>query len=152
MLLVLAIGIGLLASLIRAWSSGARLAMPKLRALWVIVITLIPQFLAFHLPSTRERLPDWSTAAILIGSQAALLVFVWVNRRQAGFWALGAGLALNLLIITLNGGLMPISPETLSTLAPHATPGIWQVEQRLGFGKHVVLPVSETRLWFLSDC
>jgi hypothetical protein len=29
---------------------------------------------------------------------------------------------------------------------------IWIIGQRFGFGKDVILPVHETRLWFLSDC
>ena len=58
---------------------------------------------------------------------------------------------LNLFVILLNGGMMPISPETIQHLYPNASPGAWQIGQRLGVGKDIVLTISETRLWFLSD-
>jgi hypothetical protein len=74
-----------------------------------------------------------------------------VNIRRPGFWLLGLGLALNLLVILLNGGMMPISPETIQHLYPDAPFGAWQIGQRLGVGKDIVLPIAETRLWFLSD-
>jgi len=64
---------------------------------------------------------------------------------------LGLGLALNLLVIALNGGLMPISPETVARLAPEAPPDAWQIGHRLGTGKDVILPVAATQLWWLSD-
>ena len=63
-------------------------------------------------------------AAILVSSQVLLLVFAWFNRDQPGLWALDLGLALNLLVIVLNGGLMPISPETVARLAPEGQEGI----------------------------
>lgn len=68
-----------------------------------------------------------------------------------GFWALGAGLALNLLVIALNGGWMPISPETVAQLASGASPAAWHIGERLGTTKDIVLPVAMMRLWWLSD-
>jgi len=80
-----------------------------------------------------------------------LLVFCWANRERAGFWALGLGLLLNFLVISLNGGLMPISPETLERRSPNAPAGSWQLGERLGHDKDIVLLESETRLRWLSD-
>ena len=151
MILLLAIAAGLLAGLARAWHGGRRLMSPDLRLVWLVPVAFVPQCLAFYLPATRKLISDDLAAAILVSSQALLLVFAWFNRGQAGFWALGLGLALNLLVIVLNGGLMPISPETLSRLVPDAPPGAWQVGRRLGSGKDVVLPIVVTRLWCLGD-
>jgi hypothetical protein len=78
---------------------------------------------------------DDVAAAVLVGSQVLLLVFAWLNREQPGFWLLGLGLACNLLVITLNRGLMPISPEIVTQLKSGAATRTWQVGHRLGTGK-----------------
>jgi hypothetical protein len=150
-ILLVAILAGLLAGQARAWSGGRSLSSPSLRLVWLVPLAFLPQWLCFYLPATRQLVADDLAAAALVGSQLFLLAFAWLNRRQAGFWALGLGLALNLLVITLNGGLMPISPETVAQLAPDAPPGTWQVGSRLGVGKDVVLPVAATCLSWLSD-
>jgi hypothetical protein len=125
---------------------------PNLRLVWLVPVAFVPQWLTFYLPATRKLISDDLAAAVLIGSQTFLLVFAWLNRSQPGFWALGLGLALNLLVIALNGGLMPTSPETVARLVPDALPGAWRVGRRLGSGKDVVLPIATTRLWWLGDC
>jgi len=87
----------------------------------------------------------------LLVSQSMMLAFALANRRLPGFWTLGIGLALNLAVILVNGGFMPISPETVRQLAPEAPSNSWNISQRLGTGKDIVLPVAETKLWILSD-
>ena len=151
MILLLAVVAGLLAGLARAWQGGRRLASPNLCLVWLVPLAFLPQWLAFYLPATCKLIPDYLAATVLVGSQALLLVFAWLNRSQPGFWALGLGLALNLLVIALNGGLMPISPETVARLVPDAPPDAWQIGQRLGSGKDVILPIAATRLWWLGD-
>jgi hypothetical protein len=151
MILLLALTFGLLASLTRAWVGGRRLTPPDLRLTWLTLVAFVPQWFVFYLPATRELLADQLVVVGLVSSQALLLVFVWFNRRQPGFWVLGLGLALNLLVIVLNGGLMPISPEMAARLMPAAPLDPWQVGSRLGVTKDIILPVPETRLWWLSD-
>jgi hypothetical protein len=146
MILLLAVVTGLLAGLVRAWYGGRHLRSPKLRLAWLVPLAFLPQLLAFYLPVPRHSVADSLAAAALVTSQAVLLVFAWLNRDQPGFPALGLGLALNLLVISLNGGLMPISPETVAQLLP---PGTWQVGDRLG--RNVVLPTAAMRLGWLSD-
>ncbi len=46
---------------------------------------------------------------------------------------------------------MPISPETVMRVYPDVPRELWQVGERLGNGKDIVLLPSETRFWFLSD-
>jgi hypothetical protein len=149
MILLLAVAAGLVAGLARAWYGRHRLRSPNLRLIWLVPIAFLPRWLAFSLPTTRKLIGDNSAAAALVGSQVLLLIFAWLNRSQPGFWALGLGLALNLLVITLNGGLMPVSPELVARLLPDAPPGTWQVGERLGW--NVVLSTTNTRLWWLSD-
>jgi hypothetical protein len=80
-----------------------------------------------------------------------LLLWIIANRKRPEFWLLGLGLALNFLVIAINGGMMPIRPEMVRHLLPYAPEGAWQIGARLGTGKDVVLLVEQTHLWFLSD-
>lgn len=151
MILLLAVIFGLLAGLLRAWCGGRRLASPHLRLAWLVLVAFIPQWFTFYLPAIRELLADHLVAVSLVSSQILLLVFAWFNRDQPGFWVLACGLALNLLVIVSNSGLMPISPETAAWLMPDAPPDTWQVGDRLGATKDIILPITATRLWWLSD-
>ena len=152
MILLLAVAAGLMSGMARAWYRGRRLTVPDLRFDWLVPVAFAPQWFAFYLPVTRELMSDSLAAAILVGSQASLLFFAGSNLFRPGFWALGFGLLLNLLVIALNGGLMPISPEAMAWLAPEAPPDAWQIGGRLWSGKDVVLPAGATRLWWLGDC
>jgi hypothetical protein len=149
MLLLLAITAGLLAGLARTRNRNGHLKSPDLTLAWLVPIAFLPQWLAFNLPVTRRFATDNLAAVALVSSQALLLVFAWYNRRQPGFWALGTGLALNLTVIALNGGLMPVSPEVVAELLPDDPADAWQVGERVGW--NTVLPVAGTRMWWLSD-
>jgi hypothetical protein len=149
MVLLVAVVAGLLAGLARARHGRRPLHIPDLRLAWLALVAFLPQWVAFYLPAGSRLPADSLAATALVGSQVALLIFVWLNRKQPGFWALALGLALNLLVIALNGGLMPISPETAGRLMPNASPGILQIGHRLG--KDIVLPASATHLEWLAD-
>jgi hypothetical protein len=151
MILLLAVLIGLLAGVLRAKIRGQGYQPPEIDKVWLVVIAFIPQILAFQMSGTSALIPNDLAAGILVVSQALLLAFAWANRHQPGFWALGLGLVLNFLVISLNGGWMPISPDTVSRLT-NTSPELWQIGQRLGTGKDIILSIEETRLWFLSDC
>jgi hypothetical protein len=151
-ILLLAIAAGLPAGLARAKLGGRHLTPPSLRLVWLVPVAFIPQWFAFYLPATRGRVSDDLAAIALVGSQTLLLVFAWFNRDQPGFWALGLGLVLNLLVIALNGGLMPISPDTVARLVPEALPGALQIRSRFGMSKDMISSIDATRLWWLSDC
>ena len=70
-------------------------------------------------------------------------------RHLPGFWLLGVGLLLNLTVIAANGGLMPISPETLTTV--HGDDAEEAIQSRAFGTKSVALPAEETRLEWLAD-
>ena len=77
------------------------------------------------------------------------MVFVWFNRRLQGFWLLGLGLLLNMAVITANGGLMPITFETLTIV--HGEQAQELIDSRAFGSKSIVLPAEETRLEWLAD-
>jgi hypothetical protein len=149
MILVFAVAIGLAAGFIRAKIKGEPYQPKDLKHVWLLLVATLPQVLAFFLPATRARIPNTWIPVILIGSQLLLLVFVWLNRSIPGMWILGLGLLLNLAVISLNGGWMPISPETLESQG--AAESSWQIGSRHGYSKDIVLTRESTTLWILSD-
>lgn len=151
MILIYAVVFGLLIGLIRGGLSRQPLSVPEVENLWLVPIAFLPQFFAFFLSATREWMPDSMASISLLASQVLLLWFVWVNRNQSGFWLLGLGLCLNFLVITSNGGLMPISPNTVKLLIPDVPAGSWEIGSRLGTGKDVVLAINDMKFWWLSD-
>lgn len=127
------------------------MAVPDLERLWLVPAAVLPQLIVFHLPATKHMIPDGLAPVTLVSSQILLLLFVAFNWSKRGFRILGLGLALNLIVILLNGGLMPVSPETVAQMAPNAPINPWHIGERLGTGKDIVLSLDQTRLWFLSD-
>lgn len=151
MILLIAVIAGLLAGLVRSRVGKRIYHPPSLRLTWLVQAAFAAQWMLFSFPLTRTSLPDIVVRILFVLSQLALLAFAWINRKTPGFWLLGAGLLLNLTVIALNGGLMPIAPETVQWLRPDALPGSWQIGERLGTGKDIILPRGDTILWFLSD-
>lgn len=151
MILLASVLVGLMAAALHITFAGGSLNLPDWRLIWLVPLAFMPQWIVFEAPFTHGRIPDPVAAAALVGSQLLLLAFAWANRASPGFRLLGLGLGLNLLVIALNGGLMPISPATVGRIAPLAPEGSWQFGARLGATKDVVLLADHTRLWFLSD-
>lgn len=151
MILVYAIAIGIVAAWLRAKIGGASLTLPAMRGEWLIMVAIIPQLLVFFLPGTQRMASREVASAVLVVSQFLLLLFVWWNRDLSGFWLLGLGLLLNFLVITINGGLMPISPETVHQLAPDIPIDHFEIGQRMGGSKDILLNENQTRLALLSD-
>ena len=151
MVLLIAVFIGLVAGLIRCWIGKRVYRFYDLHYPGLVLVAFIPQFFAFFLPATRSLISDQLASILLISSQVLLLIFSLLNFKKPGFWPITAGFLANFLVIILNGGLMPISPETVKLLAPNAPEGTWQIGQRLGVGKDIVLNSTTTVLPFLSD-
>jgi hypothetical protein len=151
LILLVAILAGWLAGLLYARWQKRSWAIPPVRFAWLVIIAFLPQFFAFYLPATRDRMPDVWVAAGLIASDALFLVFCWFNRHLAGVWLLAGGAAVNLLVIASNGGFMPISPQTASHLIPPALLETLPVGERFGAGKDILLLPEHTRFVWLSD-
>lgn len=86
---------------------------------------------------------------LIVCSYLLLLLFVAANRRRPGLVILGLGLFLNLLPIFANGGLMPVTPETLDRAhisRADVQPGDW-----IRNSKDVLKQREDAHLWFLSD-
>jgi len=128
--------------------------------------------LKLHFPSYRLRLGKWVFVALglqllviyaglggaasfrrvlLIVSYLILFVFVGANWRRLGITIIGAGLLLNFLAIAANGGLMPISPETMVRAGLLDRLASLEPGDSVPFSKDILLEEGDTHLRFLSD-
>jgi hypothetical protein len=151
MILIVAIIFGLAATYMRARLKCRKITLKHLRWEWLVFVTVIPQVLVFQVPSIGRWVPEALIPGIQIISMAGLVVFCAANILEPGFWALILGLCSNFLVILLNGGWMPISPDTLKLLAPAKPIEAWMLRTRLGFSKDMILSINETNLSWLSD-
>ncbi len=151
MILLSAVIIGLMAGWLRAYTQNQRLKPLVLEGEWLVVAAVVPQLLVFNVSFIRYHIPDSWAMGVLVVSQALLVFFVWINRHKPGIWLAGCGLGLNFLVIVLNRGWMPISPEMVNHLAFVSHPSHWAIGERLWASKDVVLPLAATRFAVLSD-
>lgn len=85
----------------------------------------------------------------MVASYLLLFVFVAANIRRLGIMIIGVGLALNFIVIAANGGLMPITAETLlktGSVPEGAEPGKW-----VRHSKDVLREREDVNLYLLSD-
>jgi hypothetical protein len=152
MILLFSIVIGLAATMVRARLTHRTLKLRKLRWEWLVFATVLPQIVVFQLPVVGRWIPEAAIPTIQVVTMLGLLVFVAGNWVSPGFWALGAGLTANFLVICFNGGWMPVSRETLIRLVPSRPEDYWVINSRLGFTKDRILAAADTKLGWLSDC
>jgi hypothetical protein len=150
MILLVAILAGLVVGLSLARFQKRPWTVPPLRKPWLIIIAFLPQFFYMYLPATRTWVTDDLTATGLIASMVLLLVFCWFNRRLSGVWVLTLGLASNLLVIAVNGGFMPISPQTASHLVSPDILATLGSGDRFGYKDILLLPEQTCLIW-LTD-
>jgi hypothetical protein len=113
LLAVVGIGLGLAIGFGLRGSIG-RLTEVHLRWWPLAVLGLAMQVVP--VPSADGNLDRWVGAALLAGSYVVLLVFVSLNIGLPGFPLLAVGLALNALVISLNGG-MPVGDGAIRAAA-----------------------------------
>jgi hypothetical protein len=96
----------IVAVLVVALTKGSfqRLGQIKLRALWLLLVALAIQIVLEFVDFPRDRIDD-AGLGILLLSYALILAFCYVNRRLSGMFMVAVGIALNVLVITLNGGM-----------------------------------------------
>ena len=146
MVLLLALGAGLLAGM--AWARWNRhpYQPPTLQYLWLVFIAFLPQVLVIYLPNLSNGL----VAGCVLASQTLLFGFAWLNRRVPGMPILICGVVLNLLVMAANGGFMPVSPQTASRLVSKERLLDFQLGSRIGT-KDILLHSQDTRFEWLAD-
>lgn len=151
MILAAAVLAGILAGMCVARWKKKPWQPPALRHAWLVGVFFLPQLLAFYLPATRNYFPAPLAAASLVISQLGLLTFCILNWRLAGMPILAIGLLMNLAVILANGGLMPISPETVARLVSPEVLARLQVGERLGTSKDILLAPDAIVFPWLAD-
>jgi len=151
MILALAVALGCIASLVRHRSRAfGQIAAIPLRSAWLAPLALVLQWPLLRAPPGPTQHIGVQQALFLL-SYLLLLVFAWRNWRLTGILIAGLGVICNLVVIAVNGGLMPITPGTLVRINPGSIPEQWLVGEHYGYSKDVILHRHETKLWALSD-
>lgn len=151
MILLTAVIAGLSVGILHARWNREKWQPPVLRHTWLVLVAFLPQFFAFYLPFTRSQVSDHLAAICLVSSQVGLLLFCWLNRRSVGIPLLAAGLILNLMAISANGGLMPLSIDTAAHLLPADVLQKLQVGSRFSTSKDILLPASSVVFPWFAD-
>lgn len=139
-ILPLTLGAMLLALVLRFGATGlTRLAASPLRGGPVVLVACLAQVAGVL--TQQHRLPLQVATCLLLG------LFCWLNRRRAGVLLASAGIGLNMLVMLVNGGTMPMNPEALATLNGTTAPS----GSLLLVSKNRVLDDSAARLPWLGD-
>jgi hypothetical protein len=109
LLIVGAVVLGILVGLALGGGLGP-LADANFRWWPLAIVGLGLQFVP--VPSRTGEADHLLGVGLLVASYVVLLAFVALNLRYVGFWLVAAGFALNLLVISLNGG-MPVDDHAL---------------------------------------
>lgn len=150
MILWLGLVIGLVTGLGLSRWRGHPYLPPTLNHIWLVIVGFLPQFLTIYLGNTRVAVPDWLAALSIVTSQFILLIFAWLNRHLAGMSILMFGLVLNMAVMVVNGGFMPITPNTAERIVGSERIASYEPGNRIG-DKDILLPKNETRLEWLAD-
>src|SRR5258706_5767943 len=149
MILVLALAGGWLVGMASSRWRGLPYQPPELALVWLVYLAFLPPFAVLYLLNFQGVPNDSLYAACLIVSMLAFLGFAWLNRVVPGMSFLLLGLILNLAVITLNNGFMPISPHTASELISKQAFQDFQAGDRFGT-KDILLLSESTRFEWLA--
>ncbi len=145
MILMLVPPLMLLAAMLVGGRPEKLLALP-IRWSWLAPVALGVEWLLVRVPGT---MPTALFGALLLGAHAALVLCLLLNRRLPGLKIALAGALLNLVVIAANGGLMPITPDSLAAAGldrPNLALGT-----RLPLSKDVLLAPNQVVLGALGD-
>nr|WP_263324795.1 DUF5317 domain-containing protein [Neobacillus sp. Marseille-Q6967] len=121
------------------------LAQLKLKYGWVFPLLLGIQIFYFLYQNNSKLLAQSSNYLYIVVYIVGLL-FLYLNRENPGFNLILIGVFLNFLVMVMNGGRMPVSPEAASVLDPKYLEAL----KTSLYAKHQVLNES-TRFGFLAD-
>jgi uncharacterized membrane protein YhhN len=150
--LIPALVLGLIAGGLTARWNRPAWQIPEFRHTWLVAVFFLPQLLALYLPVTRSHMTMSVVAACLITSQVGLLLFCVINKHLPGIPILATGLFLNLLVISANGGFMPLSTATAAQLIPEQVLKSLHIGSRFSVSsKDILLTPEAIILPWLSD-
>ena len=117
---------------------------------WLGVAALLAQIWTVYFADTEGAL-GLARRVFLPLTFVLLLVFALRNSRLWGLRLMALGFFLNLLAISANGGLMPVSPGDIADVNMlHRIENV-QLGEPVPGSKGVLMAPGEARFWFLSD-
>lgn len=121
----------------------SRLGQLSLREFWLVPLALLIQS-GIYWAAVKEIGfgPSWLSPALDTVSYFLLLSFALRNGSFPGMRWLSLGILLNTIVISLNGGVMPVNPSFLPEVSREAL--------HAGQGTHGLM-TSLTRVSFLAD-
>ena len=105
-------GVALVVVLVTRGSFSKLFGLP-IQSIWMVLVALAIQILLAFVDIPADRLDDLGFGLVM-ASYAFLLAFCFVNVRISMMWIIGAGIALNALVIGLNQG-MPTADHEVTT-------------------------------------
>ncbi|MCL6431393.1 MAG: DUF5317 domain-containing protein [Anaerolineae bacterium] len=151
MILVIAVAVSLAIAIARG-GRLVRLADLGIERAWLVLAAVVLQYPLVYIHVGEQTVLGLPVAGLLMaGSWVLLGVALWVNRRLPGIALIGLGTMLNLLVMSANGGWMPITPEAVARLNAASKVVMVGATARMWGAKNIVLPRADTRLWWLSD-
>jgi hypothetical protein len=141
--------IGLLVGFIRVgWRNGlTALSQIHIRGGLIFPALLLIQFALFFFHERIEVIEVYSGYIFMLIYVVGLYV-LWLNRNEKGIWWIFAGVALNFIVMLVNGGKMPVSIEAAAAVLGPASVQI--LIEGTALSKHMALDAS-TLLPFLGD-
>ncbi|HEU5316164.1 MAG TPA: DUF5317 domain-containing protein [Chloroflexota bacterium] len=129
----------------------ASLAALRLNRVWLLLLPLALQTALVLAPPSGAAVDPLRVALPL--TTGAIAAFAALNRGVPGMWLVLVGTLANLAVICANGGLMPISPESLvrAGRVESVAAGEALVGQRLPWSKDAVRAPEDTQLVLLAD-
>jgi hypothetical protein len=121
-----------------------------LHSSWLGIAALLAQIWIVYFVET-EGAPGLARRILLPLTIGLLLVFALRNRHLWGVRVMAVGFLLNLLVISANGGLMPVSPDQVVSANLQDRVGNVQLGHAVPGSKGILMASHEARLWYLSD-
>jgi len=149
--ILIALCLVFLLGLMAVGGRASNLAHIQVRRGWVAPLAFLMQAYLIFFPAEKGGGLLSSRSLILIFSYGLLFVVIWYNHQLPGVKLIGLGLLLNFLVIVLNGGFMPITPEALVQTGYDANAPRLETGYLVAYSKNIVMEPGEARLWFLSD-
>jgi hypothetical protein len=150
-MILIALCLALLLGLVALGGRASDLTHVQVRWGWLAPLAFLMQAYLIFFPAERAGDVLSPRSLLLVASQVLLFVVIWQNRHLSGIKVIGLGLLLNFLVMIVNGGFMPITPETLVQIGYDGNASQLETGYIVGRTKNVVAEPGEASLWFLSD-
>ena len=131
--------------------SAGRVSFPfSIRFWYVPILALLAQSAIIRLYGA-DVVPELFLRVTLSSTFLFVLGVMILNFRLPGMRIMALGVLLNIIVIGSNGGLMPVSPETLDKVSPEGYTQTLSLGSPVPNGKDILLERQDTSFWWLSD-